>query len=534
LGGEGAPFRVKVADFGIGCIVTGQGVGTLATSGRRAFLPTALRGACTPLYASAQQMRGDEPSPRDDVFAIGVIWYQMLTGALTEQPGADWRDELAPLRLPDNVLDLLGRCVAVRPERRLPDASALVEELARLGQRATAKPRATVPPAAEVEEDEDDFEEDDSEDPADLAERVRGSLARAQRKLARAVELAEQRHDYGGAVRLLEALPEPFRDSGLLDAFRERRDRVNGLRKVVRAGVKNNLYAGLRDQIEELLELTPNDEEMRRLLEVVPWEPGQEVTNSIGMKFVLVPAGTFRMGSPASEAGRQRDEGPVHEVDLPRSYYLGAFLLTQEQYQRVTGSNPSHFRQVAGCDTRSFPVESVSWHEAVAFCEALSGLSEERRRGRSYRLPTEAEWERACRANGGGPFAFGASLSASQANFDGRHPYGNGHPGDFLLRTCAVGSYQPNTWGLYDMHGNVAEWVADWYGERYYREGPRRDPRGPDRGEARVLRGGSWQNHGRLLRSANREWISPGYHGLTVGFRVVLEVKSAGGGRKPR
>src|SRR5262249_51241273 len=160
--------------------------------------------------------------------------------------------------------------------------------------------------------------------------------------------------------------------------------------------------------IEELLELTPHDESMRRLHATVPWEPGPEVVNSIGMKLVHIKPGSFRMGAAQGELGWQPYEGPVHTVEIRHGFYLGAYPVTQEQYQKVIGTNPSHFRKAGGCDTRLFPVENVSWEEAAAFCRKLSEMPVEKQRGRRYRLPTEAEWEYACRAGGDGqPFHFG-------------------------------------------------------------------------------------------------------------------------------
>src|SRR5262249_50014349 len=151
------------------------------------------------------------------------------------------------------------------------------------------------------------------------------------------------------------------------------------------------------------------------------------------------------------------------------------------------------------------------------------------RRGRTYRLPTEAEWEYACRAGTETPFSvdFGRSLSSAQANFDGRRPYGSAPRGDFLERTSPVGSYAPNAWGLYDVHGNVWEWCRDCYADDYYKNSPRNDPKGPATGSERVLRGGSWQNHARLCRSACRDRAGERYRSLNAGFRVVLEVRKA-------
>jgi formylglycine-generating enzyme required for sulfatase activity len=313
----------------------------------------------------------------------------------------------------------------------------------------------------------------------------------------------------------------------MIDVFRQRRDRVEQLRREITGAARARRFPGLRDRIEELLELTPHDEVMRRLHATVPWEPGPEVVNSVGMKLMLIKPGIFPMGASQRELGWQHYEGPIHSIEITRGFYLGAYPVTQEQYQKVMGTNPSRFHKVGGCDTRLFPVENVSWEEAVTFCRKLSETLTERQHGRRYRLPTEAEWEYACRAGGDGqPFHFGGALVCTQANFDGRHPYGGSGRGDFLGRTSAVGSYPANVWGLYDMHGNIWEWCHDWFDEKYYRISPRRDPQGPDRGEAKVLRGGSWQSHGRLCRSACRDWVGPAYRSINAGFRVVLVVES--------
>jgi formylglycine-generating enzyme required for sulfatase activity len=262
----------------------------------------------------------------------------------------------------------------------------------------------------------------------------------------------------------------------------------------------------------------------------------QPSTNSIGMRLVLIPAGTFTMGSPPDEAGRRADEGPQHEVEITRPFYLGLHEVTQAQYREVMGNNPSYFAPTGGGkekvrnqDTDSFPVETVSWEDAVRFCERLSARAEEKRAGLRYRLPTEAEWEYACR--GGVPlpypaFHFGNSLSSRQANFEGNNPYGGAEKDVYLQRTTKVGSYAPNRFGLFDMHGNVWEWCADWYGEDYYQASPRQDPQGPRNGTRRVLRGGSWLYSGQNCRAAYRGRSEPGGPYVTFGFRVAGPVPS--------
>jgi uncharacterized protein (TIGR02996 family) len=257
------------------------------------------------------------------------------------------------------------------------------------------------------------------------------------------------------------------------------------------------------------------------------------LTNSIGMALLLLPPGSFLMGSPPEEERRLRDEGPQHMVTITRPFYLGIYPVTQEEYQRVMGNNPSWFSptgrfsdRVEGQDTRRFPVESVSWDDAVEFCRKLSELPAEKRAGRLYRLPTEAEWEYACRGGtcDGKPFYVEcptSSLSSTQANFDGNFPYGGAAKGPHLGRITAVGSYKPNAFGLYDMHGNVWEWCSDWYDEHYYSQSPPQDPQGPQRGQGRVPRGGSWVSIGGECRAAVRGGDGPGDHG-SDGIRVVL------------
>jgi formylglycine-generating enzyme required for sulfatase activity len=255
---------------------------------------------------------------------------------------------------------------------------------------------------------------------------------------------------------------------------------------------------------------------------------GREVTNSIGMKLVRIPAGTFSMGSPAMESGRNKEE-LQHEVEITKAFWVGAHEVTQAQFQKVMGFNPSHFSaagkgkdKVKGMSTSDLPVENVSWNDAVELCRKLSDLPAERSARRRYRLPSEAEWEYACRAGTTTPFYFGNSLSSRQANFNGNYPYGSAGKYDYLERTCNVGSNKPNRFGLHDMHGNVAEWCSDWDALDYYQKSPRRDPQGPSAGVQRVIRGGSWSDFSISCRSAARGVREPSCRGHDVGFRVIM------------
>jgi formylglycine-generating enzyme required for sulfatase activity len=232
------------------------------------------------------------------------------------------------------------------------------------------------------------------------------------------------------------------------------------------------------------------------------------------IEMVSIPAGTFMMGSPDSEQGRSSDEDPRHRVTV-QSFYIGKYEVTQAQYQAVMGVNPSVFKG----DDR--PVENISWNEAVEFCRELSRLT-----GKQYRLPTEAEWEYACRAGTTTPFAFGSTLTSEQANFDGTYQYGKTSKGLFRQQTTPVGSFQPNAFGLYDMHGNVSEWCEDWYHENY--QGAPADGSAWESGGAqqfREVRGGSWYIDAGNLRSADRYRLDPNGRGNNFGFRVVLSAK---------
>jgi formylglycine-generating enzyme required for sulfatase activity len=203
--------------------------------------------------------------------------------------------------------------------------------------------------------------------------------------------------------------------------------------------------------------------------------------NAVTMKLALIPAGKFMMGSPDSEQGRdskegpQRvgNEGPQHEVVITKPFYMGATEVTQAQYEAVMGTNPSKFKGPMN------PVEMVSWHEAVEFCRRLSEKT-----GKTFRLPTEAEWEYASRVGSKTRFSFGDSDSTL-----GDYAWYKSNSGG---KTHLVGRKKPNAWGLYDMHGNVAEWCADWYGS--YSSGSSTDPQGAGSGRSRVVRGGAWFN----------------------------------------
>ncbi len=237
-------------------------------------------------------------------------------------------------------------------------------------------------------------------------------------------------------------------------------------------------------------------------------EPAKYLTLDLGkgvtMKLVLIPAGSFLMGSPRSDLDREEDrrEEPQHKVTISKPFYMGLTEVTQEQYEAVIGKNPAEFRGAKN------PVEQVSWDDGVAFCKALS-----KKGGKTVRLPTEAEWEYACRAGTKTRFYFGDDDKQL-----GDYAWYFGNSGE---KPHPVGQKKPNPWGLHDMHGNVWEWCADW--EAAYSAEEQVDPQAPALGGPRVLRGGSWYSDPDECFAADRVRFNPIMRWNYIGFRVVVE-----------
>jgi len=292
-----------------------------------------------------------------------------------------------------------------------------------------------------------------------------------------------------------------------------------GLRKLETVSLSGTSVGdeGVRhfESLEELQQLylthtQVTDQGVRQLESTLPgckvWQL-KEQTNSIGMRFVLIPAGEFMMGSPDSDSEAEADERPQHRVRITKPFYLGVHEVTQEQYAAVMGNCPwkGEPRVKEGSD---YPATYVSWGDAVAFCEKLSA-----REGCTYRLPTEAEWEYACRA-GSTRSCFGDDPLALD-----NYAWYDEWPARQYARS--VGQKKPNGWGLLDMHGNVWECCADWYDPDYYANSPTVDPTGPSAIPFRVLRGGSWRSYARGVRSASRDLSGPGDRHFYLGFRCA-------------
>ena len=360
--------------------------------------------------------------------------------------------------------------------------------------------------------------------------------------------LARVGKDLGEAFRELyqyekeqQARQEKSRNQAKINAL------LKKVRKIPASKVQENL-----EGYEQLLRLDPDNQHFKSKIahyrkelnqtntssrppHVIP-DPDPESrnptthTNSIGMKFVRIPAGTFQMGSDNGDS----DEKPVHTVRITKPFYLGKYEVTQGEWEDVMGSIPSNFKNCG----RTCPVEKVSWNDAQEFIKKLnerescpnhdqsssSGLTRgsilQNLQPGCYRLPTEAEWEYAARAGTRTPFSFGSNINPAEVNYDGNYPYGNGSKGLYRKKTVPVGSLPANPWGLHEVHGNVWEWVNDYWKDSYS-SGSQTDPTGPTGGSRRVSRGGGWSSYARDCRSADRNSDSPGNRSDYLGFRLL-------------
>lgn len=248
-----------------------------------------------------------------------------------------------------------------------------------------------------------------------------------------------------------------------------------------------------------------------------------------GMQFVKISGGCFQMGQTSTETRLLKkampyeqdykkyytDELPRHEVCVD-DFWIGRQEVTQGQWKKVMGSNPAHFNE-----NNKLPMEKVSWFAAQRFMKKIN----ERHEKLYFRLPTEAEWEYAARAGSETPFHTGLTITTDQANFNGIYTFGANLKGEYRKKTVPTGSFKPNDFGLFDLHGNVWEWCSDWYDGDYYRSSTSKNPTGPEDGTMKVMRGGSWFHYAGNIRSATRYKNKPDGEYADTGFRVVRSSK---------
>ena len=446
---------VKVTDFGLGKVQADVAQSLLLSGSMMSREGKSVSG--TFAYMSPEQASGEPPDPRDDLYAVGILGCELLTGS-RPLPGISTEDQF--------------------------DDAGIHRDHALVFQRALALPKRRYATAAEM---------------------------RAAVQAAEAAEEARTEAD-----RLLALRRE--------QKERERRERARRKHLAVGACIAVGLLllvVLLASTVMRLVGLYPA-EARRRQEEAaraagVPVEKDFDLGNGVQMTMVFIPAGSFDMGSPENEPNRGSDE-TLHRVTISKPFWMGKYEVTQEQWQAVMGNSLSNFKGP------KLPVETVSWDDCQQFLSRLN----QKHPGKIFRLPTEAEWEYACRAgtttayqwgddpDGGAGWCNAADQAAKRQN-----------PGwtvfswdDGYANTAPVGSFRANAWGLFDMHGNVWEWCQDWYGP--YQAGAQTDPGGAPNGKDRVARGGSWYRPPGLVRSAYRLWVHPGLRNWSVGFRVVL------------
>ena len=273
---------------------------------------------------------------------------------------------------------------------------------------------------------------------------------------------------------------------------------------------KESLSDNVTNSITEvpILEIPPKALEL-------PRQKIEDLGNGIELEMIYVPGGSFLMGSPKDEEARNSNESPQHEVIL-QAFYMSKYPITQNQYQAIMGNNPSSF------EGESRPVEYVNWYDATEFCQKLSSKT-----GDVYVLPSESQWEYACRAGTVTPFYFQDTITSELVNYNANHPYGDAPKGEYRQETTDVGIFPPNAFGLYDMHGNVSEWCQDVWHNSY--KGAPIDGSAWESGRSnsyRLLRGGNWSDGSRYCRSAGRVYAHADIRSNGKGFRIILSLKS--------
>jgi len=455
-------LEVKILDFGLGRVATSL----KQQAATQIEKPTSLlaQSIFESLDYVPPEQRAGEPSAKSDLFAFGATMYHLLSG---ENPRF-----FHPRKLPDmpELQPLFIACLEADPDKR-PEIQFVITQLSNYLdkidqtriQKAQAKAEEEAPPKAEEE-----------------------AQPKAEEEALQKVEEEE------APPKAEEYAPQKAEEENIMLAIQQ------------------------TDKIKETLSFDFEIITLNAQGKIVHNEPQQanyqieDLGNGVIIEMVSIPGGTFLMGSPETEKERKKREDPQHEVTVA-PFYMSKYLVTQAQWEAVMGNNPSSFKG------NNLPVETVSWKEAVEFCQRLSDMTD-----KNYNLPTEAQWEYACRANTTTPFFFGETITSDLVNFDGNYPYTSIPKGIYRQKTTDVGSFPPNAFGLYDMHGNLWEWCADPWHENYH--GAPSDAGVWERERSTklfILRGGSWYYDAGKMRSAFRGRGQLTERNGDVGFRIV-------------
>ena len=548
----GDSWKVKIIDFGLALRKQTIETSTAARSAGHTILGDSVAG--TIKYAPPEQMgemKGVKPGPYSDVYSFGKLCCYALFKT-TEPIERHWNTVPESIRL--DVREMLDKCRDGELQHRFPSFEPVLKVLDALDpMQAQRKKEGEASQKADLErkhrEQEETEKKQQNQEEArqkaeserkrreeEDAERKRLALVRRQQEEdtrqqaeleRKRREQEEKRQQNDQDQRRQEDIrqkrwnkpPKEWLGVGVISFLEDVRQKAwNRTPKlwlrVVGVGFISFLalfvcVIGFRNSLKE------NKSDLKAAIPqkpkaAIPQKPKAAVPQKpLDMKFVWIPPGTFLMGSPKEEKER-RDNETQHKVTLSKGFYMGVHLVTQEQWQAVMDKNPSSFK-----GEENLPVETVSWNDCQDFIEKLRKKDK-----KAYRLPTEAEWEYACRAGTKTPFWFGETISTDQANYNGDNAYGNGKKGVYRQKTTPVGAFPANAYGLHDMHGNVWQWCQDWFGD--YPQNDVIDPQGADTGKYRMLRGGSWDYNPQNCRSAYRNGYEPGLRLNYCGLRVCF------------
>ncbi len=553
--GEGKQIAVKLIDFGLTQAAPAWLQQAATRHTRTALTQWGRQVMGTFDYAPPEQLgvSGEAVSEKSDVFAWGATVYRLLTNELPRPFDPEELPEVPELRR------LLTNCLKRQPEKR-PDVGKLISELVsllptdlvadnvspqKLGEEPASSTNSgtwfrrwwqgtkqqSVDKSRERQWTEENRQHEveveqarqraevEKQRLASEVEQVRQRAAAEKKQLdldmqrarQQAVEAEKQRRELELQQEQQRHVEEERNREQQRRAEAERQRRVEEERQRAEAEKQQRELEAKQGKLFQFETVLLNAQ--GKISERRPGQARQQIQDlgkGVTLEMVYIPGGTFLMGSPASELERQASEGPQHQVKIA-SFFMGKYSITQAQWEAIMGNNPSYFKGPKR------PVEKVNWNDAVAFCQKLSQQT-----GRTYQLPSEAQWEYACRAGTTTPFYFGETITPDLVNYDGNNPYGGVPKGQYRKETTPVDSFSPNTFGLYDMHGNVWEWCEDVWHENYNGAPTDGSAWVAGGGEYRLLRGGSWNDSAVWCRAAYRFEYTPDSRHDNVGLRVVL------------